>query len=257
MCGSWGPDRGRIRDSKDKAAASAIASYFLKFGGILPIYPVRYLRVFFRGYNSKIYKSKKRERSKRVYIYIYNTRHADERIIYDDGSLLVHQARICHRAHRSPASPRPYPHIHRAAHIFRAHRPDGGLFLPESELPNRRRRHLIYFHFSFCCCCCFPPIYFISLFLFDKSNGSFDQNKEIFDPRDFSPPASTCAARSTECHRAPSTTHQIISKRNDDTTRQPPFTCRKASDADRRQKTRRPGSAGATKYPSTSAGPDG
>jgi hypothetical protein len=34
---------------------------------------------------------------------MYNTGRADERIIYDDGSLSAHQPRICHRAHRSPA----------------------------------------------------------------------------------------------------------------------------------------------------------
>ena len=35
---------------------------------------------------------------------MYNTGRADERIIYDDGSLSAHQPRICHRAHRSPAA---------------------------------------------------------------------------------------------------------------------------------------------------------
>ena len=35
---------------------------------------------------------------------MYNTLRADERIIYDDGSLSAHQPRICHRAHRSPAA---------------------------------------------------------------------------------------------------------------------------------------------------------
>jgi hypothetical protein len=34
---------------------------------------------------------------------MYNTGRADERIIYDDGSLSAHQPRICHRSHWSPA----------------------------------------------------------------------------------------------------------------------------------------------------------
>ena len=50
---------------------------------------------------------RRRERNQRTWkikACMYNTRRADERIIYDDGSLSVHQPRICHRAHRSPAS---------------------------------------------------------------------------------------------------------------------------------------------------------
>lgn len=136
---------------------------------------------------------------------IYNTRHADERIIYDDGSLLVHQARICHRAHRSPASG--LSDAFRRDHTTRPARTSS----PPFDL-------FIYFPLSLSLYFSSPLFISFRFYLINQTARLTKTKKYLIHV--ISPPASTCGQRNAHLH-------QIISKRNDDTTRQPPFTCRK------------------------------
>ena len=135
---------------------------------------------------------RRRERNQRTWkikACMYNTRRADERIIYDDGSLSVHQPRICHRAHRSPASVS-IPSI----------RPFSNLLLLLLLLLLFHR--LFSFHFT---------IY---------SSGRVSCVNLIL---------LICFLPPHTCIMCGMRLDQIISSRNDWTTRQHPFTCRNES----------------------------